>query len=249
MAKKALILTLSFACSTSAMAHYPAHSARPYQFYAGVNSGASFYTNQSTDTFLSVSGFTLSDRETSDARGYNGGIVLGYNFYCHCNMVLGAEFSANMYTNRGAQTLHFYEVSSFTSRNFEISHDMQYSWHLTLRPSFCINPCNSIYMNAGIGFARLNFRTDNKDTASASPYPIRQEDNENVYGLTLGVGFNHRLTTCTSFFTEYQYTHYGDATLKEFKLGGTLATPDGRLTNRSATIDTNVFKIGFSYNF
>lgn len=251
--KKVILLAALTAFTTNAMAYRHAeHRQTHNKYYVGVNTGASFVTNQSFDHYDSDTPYWHDLREESSARGYNGGVMFGYNFYCDCNMMLGAELSFNMYSNRGRYTDNFYNPDNSKHSNFEFSHDMEYSWHLTLRPSFIITPCTLFYMNLGVGYAKVNFKAENKIYANADPYPNRFSSDETKYGFTLGAGLQKRITNCISVFAEYQYTYYGDFCPDKVKQGGTMVPveqPEGTFTNRGAVIDTNVFKIGMMYTF
>lgn len=263
MMKKALFLTMFLGCSSAAVAH-----TKPYHtFYFGANTGASFVTNQSFDWYHTEPqdgpGYHFINREESSARGYNGGLMVGYNFYCDCNMMLGIEASANLYTNRGHYSTVFYNPHNETTGNWEFSHDMNYSFHLTAHPSFLINNCTILYFNAGLGYAKVNFRANNlayghsqdmewEDDHVNGHHHTSWSDDENAYGFTLGAGIQKRITACVGVFAEYQYTHYGKVCLddapKAHSHGSAPSLPPlGVFSERDATIDTNVFKVGLVF--
>lgn len=246
--KHGIVLGLALCAATSAYADHASFNQAHNRLYFGVNTGASMVNSQSLNHYSANDDYTVNFREESSARGYNGGLVLGYNFFCDCHMMLGIELSGNLYTNRGHQTVDFYNSGDGYYSNFEFGHDMEYSFHITARPSFIINPCTLFYFNVGAGYAKINFDAQNLIPENAGVFTRHQSDNISRWGLTLGAGLHKRITNYVGVFGEYQYTYYGECDLGRLYQGSSLIDPVGAFTERSATIDANVFKFGLLFN-
>ena len=118
--KQLLIAAGLFLTASSAFASAPLQTG----FYVGGNSGASFVTNQASgrvtvrneQTVTVVPGTTISlddhvsgrFAEESTIRGYNGGALVGWNFYCNESWFHGVELSGDFFSNRG-----HYNISEF----------------------------------------------------------------------------------------------------------------------------------------
>lgn len=216
-------------------------------FYMGFNTGTSFATAQTFDHYSEINGNHHSDREEYSARGYNGGAFLGYNFTACDKVILALEIGGDLYSNRGyGSTQFFYPTPVPASSNFEFSADVDYSLRLSLRPAYIINDCNLLYLEGGISYAEVNMRATNLVSDFVTPENDIVNDREGTWGLTLGVGLQHRITPCFSVFTAYEYTRYRRLCFRDivqFNPEGDIGTLGGR----DGIVDTNIFKLGFMF--
>lgn len=246
--KHLIAIGLALSVSATAFADHANYSQGHNRLYFGLNTGVSVVNNQSYNHYSANNDYTVFFRDESSARGYNGGLIVGYNFFCDCHMMMGVELGGNLYSNRGHETVNFYNRNDGYYSNFEFGHDMEYSFHITARPSFIINRCTLFYFNVGAGFAKINFDAQNLIPENAGVFVRHHSDNISRWGLTLGAGIHKRITNYVGVFGEYQYTYYGECDLGRLYQGNSLIAPIGSFANRSAIIDANVFKFGLIFN-
>jgi opacity protein-like surface antigen len=243
-------------------------------FYIGANTGASFVTGQTNSELTRGSDFLgflensignglpegfanpIVYRDEASARGYNGGLLVGWNFYCDREYIYGVELSGNLYSNRGYQTWWTYGVASIL--NFQESWDLSYSAELTFKPGWLISNTTELYAIIGVSVAQVNteLKNLNSDTVNESD-PVTVENEKTIYGFVLGAGIQKQLCNRLSVFTSYQYTYYSKASLSD-GVEGSFSTarndentfdPATHITDRKLRIDSNVFKVGLIYTF
>ncbi len=235
-------------------------------FYIGANTGASFVTGQTYDelrlsnTFPGpFAGSKTVFRDEASARGYNGGAFLGWNFYVDREYIYGLEISGNAYTNRAHQT--FWSEGNQTTPtpvhilNFEESWDMKYSADITFHPGVFVSDSTALYGILGGSIAEI--KTNFKSVSHAPGVRDRSNDeSETLYGFVLGAGVQKQLCNRLSMVASYQYTYYGDHSLRNHHIP--LPAPTLRqagesnfngVNHRTLTVDTNVFKLGLLYTF
>lgn len=256
-------------------------------FYIGANSGSSFVTNQSNAHVLLINNaedgdrVSVTHREESSIRGFNGGVFAGWNFFCNETWFHGIEFSADFFSNRGRWTHDTYFVTHLDQddvnarvANFENVYDLDYALNLTFRPGVKINDSTVFYGILGVSWAcfdnevnRINRRGGRSGGGEQeAPSAMRvshnnygepvnkKEDDDNLFGFVLGAGLSKQVTHYMSVFGSYQYTYYGKTDLDGFESQmqhpqGEADPTDITVSERSATIDSNIFKIGVIFNF
>lgn len=238
-------------------------------FYIGLNTGASFVTGQTYDDLsrtgnVIVSGtpVTISNttyRDEASARGYNGGILAGWSFYSDRAYIYSIEASGNLYSNRAHQT--YWTLGDATNGigydvlNFEESWDLTYSADIVFKPGYFVSETTQLYAIMGASVAELKTQLKNLTSNTAFDNKLSFEDTKTLFGFVLGAGIQKQLCNHLSFFTSYQYTYYGHQNLSDGVAGELLldrqAISGTFLTtaDRSIRIDTNVFKVGFTYTF
>lgn len=241
--------------------------AQDYQkgFYIGLNTGASFVTGQTYDELtpgaqLATFGGNLFSvgttiyRDEDSARGYNGGVLLGWNFYCDDQFIYSLEVSGNLFSNRAHQD--FWSIAPITITpslgviNFEESWDLTYSADLIFKPGYFVSNCTQVFAIIGGSIAQLNTRLKNLTPNTAFSNPFEFEDNKTIYGLVVGAGIQKQICNCISFLASYEYTYYGKQDLDPGRAGFFGVETDFTVNvDRSIRIDTNVFKVGFAYTF
>lgn len=245
-----------FAVATTTSAH-DTSGLRHTFYYLGLSTGAGFAHFQGSDNYFETDvptppalPYMSCHRNEVSARGYSGGLQFGYNFYCCNNVLLGIELSGNLYSNRGYYTVAFYNPNNNNSALFEFSVDVDFSVHATLRPQYVINDCNLVYGQIGLAYADFNVRGANLIAANVGDNPNPVDNRESSYGLTLGCGLQHRASAHLSIFAAYEYTRY-----RELCLNDVLQTPPipqmlgGAFRDRTARMDTSLFKLGLLFTF
>lgn len=259
MQKFLLALCLTF-CTGSVFA-YGAKGLRHTFYYVGLNSGASIAHFQGTDNYSDTEDqpqlpppppppYTAHHKNEVSARGYNGGLFFGYNFYCCGDLVLGLELSGDLYSNRGYYTINYWNPNNNAYSGFEFSFDVDFSLHTTLRPQFFINDDNLVFAQIGLAYADINVRAANLIASNVGNNINPVNSREATWGLTLGVGIQHRASCHISTFASYEYTRYRNICLKDVvqaSQGDDVVF--GAFTNRDAFVDTNLFKMGMIFTF
>lgn len=235
-------------------------------FYIGANTGASFVTGQPYDELRLIDSYPgfLADtktifRDEGSARGYSGGAFLGWNFYVDREYIYGLEISGNAYSNRAHQSI--WSIGAYNQSviladvlNFDESWDMKYSADLTFHPGVLLSESTSLYGIFGASIAEIS------TTFKESRRHHSHDESDTLYGFVLGAGIQKQLCNRLSMFVSYQYTYYGDHSLRDHTINIPLvnATPTLRqvrednfngVHHRTLNIDTNVFKIGMLYTF
>jgi len=256
-ARIAAAVTLALSSSV-ALAAVGAHQEFQKGFYVGVNTGASFVTGQTYNKLGdrhrvrdnhdnhgepatrggNFEGENLIFRDEASARGFNGGLTLGWNFYCDCEYIYSVELSGNLYSNRAYQNIwaedrNFHgprqEDEHISERNINIeeSWDMTYSGELVFKPGFFISDATQIYAILGGSVAQVKDRVtllsdfdrrhhrdgDENHKKKRDHNSNSHEDSETVYGFVLGAGVQKQLCNRLSFYSSYEYTYYGRTSL------------------------------------
>lgn len=229
-------------------------------FYIGINSGASFVTGQTDDKFITGVNFinpermTTRYREEDSQRGYNGGVLIGWNFYVDREYVYGIELSANEYSNTAHQTFWNFTPDANVNDliNFQESWKLRYVFDLTFKPGVLISDFSELYGIIGVSTSKSKTELKNLVPQLAGSSPLTFHDSKDVYGFVLGVGAQAQLCNHLGVFTSYKYTYYGDKHLSD----GVEGNPgDGNedfqtfIKHRKLNVDTNVFNIGLVYTF
>jgi opacity protein-like surface antigen len=243
-------------------------------FYVGANTGASFVTGQTNSEltrgieFLGFLENTLGTglpegfadpivfRDEASARGYNGGLFVGWNFYCDHEYVLAVELNGNLYSNRGYQTWWTYGENSLL--NFQDSWNLAYSAELTFKPGWLISNTTELYAIMGVSVAQVNTELKNLLSDTLTPGDSASvKDEKTIYGFVLGAGIQKQLCNRLSAFSSYEYTYYGKASLSDGAEGSIGENENNgnsfefgtQITDRKLRIDSNVFKVGLIYTF
>jgi opacity protein-like surface antigen len=253
-ARIAAAVTLALSSSV-ALAAVGAHQEFQKGFYVGVNTGASFVTGQTYNKLGdrhrvkdhhddqargdhgNFEGENLIFRDEASARGFNGGLTLGWNFYCDCEYIYSVELSGNLYSNRAYQNIWLEDRNFQGPRqedehrferniNIEESWDMSYSGELVFKPGFFICDATQIYAILGGSVAQVKDRvtllSDNdrrhhrdgeENHKKKRGDSNSHEDSETVYGFVLGAGVQKQLCNRLSFYSSYEYTYYGRTAL------------------------------------
>lgn len=215
-------------------------------FYIGANTGASFVTaqTQNVSSIDNVQGLTRTiARHEDSARGYNGGVLLGWDFYADKEYIVGVVASGNAYTNRGFQT--YSNPGAVVPQHFQESWKMNYSADLNFKPGWFISESTELYALLGASVARIDTEYKNFVFYGYDNKPLEQK--KTLYGAVLGAGVQKQLCNRFSVFASYQYTYYGKTRLNDVVInteGGLISTD-----HRKMRIDTNVAKIGLIYTF
>ncbi len=209
-------------------------------FYVGVNTGASFVTGQ---TYAKVSNrrhddndvdHTLTFRDEASARGYNGGLTLGWSFYCDREYIYSVELSGNLYSNRAYQNIWGEFNRDRRDRqeggrrdreeafNFEQSWDMTYSGELVFKPGYFVSDSTQLFAILGGSIAQVKSKVKDLSDEGRRHHDndVRQEgrrhhnsnelsNSDTLYGFVLGAGISKQLCNRLSVFTSYEYTYYG----------------------------------------
>lgn len=231
--------------------------------YIGLNSGASFVTGQTyseltRDEFFSPSFAGVRNsmvfRDEGSTRGYNGGALIGWNFYADRSYIYGLELTGNLYSNRAHQT--WWNVGTRFANipflNFQESWDLTYSADLTFKPGWFATPSTELYALFGVSVAQLRTELRNLSPDPGNSAPNTFDDEKNIYGFVLGAGIQKEVCNKFSVFASYQYTYYGKKSLSDGGEGSfdNSSIVDGSsVLNRSIRIDSNVFKVGLIYTF
>ncbi|MBX9587459.1 MAG: outer membrane beta-barrel protein [Gammaproteobacteria bacterium] len=232
-------------------------------FYIGANTGASFVTGQTYDelrldnlypSFLA--GTKTIFRDEASARGYSGGAFLGWNFYADREYIYGFEISGNAYSNRAHHTT--WSIGQYNGGvvlanvlNFDQSWDMRYSADLTFHPGVFISESTALYGILGASIAEIS--TNFKESGRHQ----NNEESNTLYGFVLGAGIQKQLCDRFSMFVSYQYTYYGDPSLRDHHIPIPVVPALRQVReddfngvhHRTLTLDTNVFKLGLLYTF
>lgn len=246
-------------------------------FYIGANTGASFVTGQTYDELQLnntypgfLAGTKTTYRDQGSARGYSGGAFLGWNFYVDREYIYGLEIAGNAYSNRAHHTI--WSVGEYNNSNllahvlnFDESWDMKYSADLTFHPGVFVSESTALYGILGVSIAEINtnFKQLSRNTQPTLQYRQNglehhhdNEESETVYGFVLGAGVQKQLCNRLSLVASYQYTYYGDHSLRDEPIPFVPVNPGVRQTqgfngvhHRTITLDSNVFKLGFLYTF
>lgn len=189
-------------------------------FYIGANTGASFVTGQTyselkfIDAFPGLlAGTKTTFRDEASARGYSGGAFLGWNFYVDSEYLYGLEISGNAYSNRAHQSI--WSIGAFNNGspsavlNFDESWDMKYSADLTFHPGVFLSESTALYGILGASIAEISTRF------KESRRHHNHEESDTLYGFVLGAGIQKQLCNRLSMFVSYQYTYYGDHSLRD----------------------------------
>jgi len=237
-----------FSCSSMATAHTLKGS--PRYWYAGINTGASFIHNSSRDKFVRNNNEILF-REDHSQRGFNGGIFLGWNFYTCDVFNLALELTADLYSNRGHYTIDAFDDASQRTIHHDVNYDMNYAFHLALRPGFCINDCTMLYFTIGAAYGDFEIEMNNRNSQTIGPgNPQSISEDEWLWGFSLGTGLKRQLSCNLSVFAAYEYTYYGKESFDDMNmLLGSSISDQARIGDREACIDSNTFKLGLIYNF
>lgn len=214
-------------------------------FYFGANVGSAFITGQQYNEITNAVPPTVYRNEAS-ARGYHGALFAGYTFYCDCRFTMGLDLSVNAYSNRGRFTQHLF--TEFSQTHFQESFDLNYAINLTVHPGWKINDCTVFYGVFGYSHAKLEVETKNLLPDNPTDYPLQFEDTETLHGFVVGIELDRQLTCQFSVFAGYEYTYYGNASINDATEGLNSETPR-HLTDRSLTLDSNVFRMGVAYTF
>jgi opacity protein-like surface antigen len=243
-------------------------------FYVGINSGASFVTGQTISDLVRgpdfqtaldnefgtiPSGFSdsINFRDEASSRGYNGGILIGWDFYCDREYIYGVEISGNLYTNRAYQT--WWNVGLDGVINFQDSWDLTYSADVVFKPGWFVSDSTKLYAILGLSIAGLNTELKNLAVNNESDDVTLRDDNQTIWGFVLGAGIQKQLCNHFSVFASYQYTYYGRTELDDFAVetdqiettegGDIISDASSSIQNRELRIDSNVFKLGLIYTF
>lgn len=229
-------------------------------FYIGLNSGASFVTGQTNSELITGVNFinpvssTTRYRDEDSARGYNGGISLGWNFYADREYVYGIELSGNASSNTANQTFWNFTPDAGLPDliNFQESWKIRYTVDLTFKPGVLISDSAELYGILGVSTAELKTKLKNLVPVLAGSSPLTFNDSKDVYGFVLGAGAHKQLCNHFGLFTSYQYTYYGSKHLSDGVEGNPSNGNDNFqnfIKHRKLRVDTNVFKIGLVYTF
>lgn len=240
-------------------------------FYIGLNTGAAFVTGQTNDTLSygdgfggTVLGFVPNDvnfRDEASARGFIGGATIGWSFYCDNEYIYSLELNGTGYTNRAYQTFwtlgYANTEAQIDALNYEESWDLTYSADLVFKPGYFVSDTTQLFGIVGASVAQLNTRIKNLSLNTVFDNDVSDEDNKVIWGFVLGAGIQKQLSNCLSFYTSYQYTYYGKQDLGNATSGLLSEIPQARQTqddlttnlDRSIRVDSNVFKVGFTYTF
>ncbi len=177
LSRKQLLLAAGlFLTASTALASSPLQTG----FYVGGNSGASFVTNQASgDLHVSrenreVNEIVVVDQihdrysEESSIRGYNGGVFVGWNFYCDESWFHGVELSGDFFSNRGR--FNFGAPYGVTHRqgsepdavidvrqvNFQDVYDLEFALNLAFKPGAKINDSTVLFGILGASWARFD---------------------------------------------------------------------------------------------
>ncbi len=242
-------------------------------FYIGANTGASFVTGQTYDELrlnTSFPGFLAGTKTTyrdeGSARGYSGGAFLGWNFYVDREYIYGLEISGNAYSNRAHHTI--WNIGPYNNSvllanvlNFDESWDMRYSADLTFHPGVFVSDSTALYGILGASIAEIstNFKRVSQTGLAQEDRSRNNSESDTLYGFVLGAGIQKQLCNRLSLFASYQYTYYGDHSLRDHHIPVPVVAPPvhrqvrednfNGVHHRTLTLDTNVFKIGFLYTF
>lgn len=243
-------------------------------FYVGLNTGAAFVTGQTNDVLSYGDGFSstglgfvpndISFRDEASARGFIGGATIGWSFYCDREYIYSLELNGTAYSNRAHQTLWAIGYSDtdpfLDGLNYEQSWDLTYSADLVFKPGYFVSETTQLYGIVGASAAQLKTKIKNLTLNTVFDNDVTNEDKKVIYGFVLGAGIQKQLCTCLSFYTAYQYTYYGKHSLEDATSGLEIANNveqrqvvalDDFTTHldRSIRIDSNMFKVGFTYTF
>lgn len=240
----ASVALLTLACSSSSLfAHY-AHALLK-GFYVGANVGSAFITGQQYNQITHDVPPTVYRNEAS-ARGYHGAAFVGYQFYNDCRFTMSMDLSADFFSNRGRFTQHLYTDTNRT--HFQESFDINHAINLTVHPGWKINDATIFYGVFGYSNARLEVEAKNLLPETANESPLVFDDHETLHGFIVGAGLQRQLTCQFGVFASYQYTYYGNASINDAVTGTGTEAPR-YLTDRSLTLDSNVFKMGVVFSF
>lgn len=238
-------------------------------FYVGLSTGASFVNGQTSfrvvkdDIDGPLEDTTAFYRDEASARGYNGGVTIGWDFYCDREYIYGVALSGNVYSNRAHQ--NWWSAGEYNGtvapgglpgvqlQNFEQSWDMRYSADLTFQPGWFVSDSTKLYAIIGGSVARVNAEIKNVSRNESEDFTTL-EDKETVYGFVIGAGIQKQLCNRLSAFASYQYTYYDKIDLRdaledpdELPAGG--GQDPTFIDHSKLRIDTNVFKVGLLYTF
>jgi opacity protein-like surface antigen len=224
-------------------------------FYLGANTGAAFVTGQTyahilhSETFSGPVGTDIqaSIREEASARGYTGGITLGWDFYNDREFIYGLALSGTAYSNRAYQTSNSVD-QYYGLINLEESWDLQYSADLTFKPGWFISDSTELYAILGGSVAQVTVDLKNVTPLDTFRRPLTFANKATLYGFVVGAGVQKQLSNRLSAFAAYQYTYYGRAKLDPAFVSGTSEWPLFA-SGRELRLDANVLKVGLVYTF
>lgn len=238
--------------------------AQPFHkgLYIGANTGATFVTGQIQDKFVNGVNFINTERESTlyrnedSERGYNGGILVGWNFYVDPQFVLGIEINANAFSNNAYQTIWNFtpDIDGNDLINWQERWKIRYTADFLFKPGVLISDSTELYGIIGISYAEVKTQLKNLVPSLAGPNRLTFNNSSDVYGFVLGAGLTKQLCNQLGFFTSYQYTYFGNG--QDHLADGVEGNFDGQdqdfrtfLKERKLKVDANVFKVGLIYTF
>ncbi len=230
--------------------------------YIGANSGATFVTGQIQDTYITGINFINDERLTTfyhneaSERGYNAGILVGWNFYVDPQFVLGVELNGNAFSNNAYQTFwnSTEDLDDNDLVNWQESWKIRYTADLLFKPGVLISESTELYGIIGLSYAELKTQLKNRLPAFAGSSRLTFNDSNNIVGIVLGAGLTKQLCNQLGFFTSYQFTYFGtgETDLANGVQGNSFGQNEDFRTfvrDRKLKVDASVFKVGLVYTF
>lgn len=212
------------------------------------------------------------------ASAISGALSLGYALQgASSPWYLGAEASLDLTANRGIKVSKSSSIeyaSTFRYSGFPQELDIlssstkaSYSnpaYALDLRPGLVAWVESLIYGRVGVGFTRMNLRTNNilnityPAAAFADPmFELNNSMHKSLAGLRLGLGAERHINNHLSWFVDYVHTSYGNTKLHGIgEINQTLtglrvpvSSFGSFLSQSKVRLSTNQVLLGFRYYF
>lgn len=136
---------------------------------------------------------------------------------------------------------------------------MKYSADLTFHPGVFLSESTALYGILGASIAEIstNFKRVSQGGLLPQERSRQNHETDTLYGFVLGAGIQKQLCNRFSMFVSYQYTYYGDHSLRDHQVSVPVIPALRQVSpanfngvdHRTLNIDTNVFKIGLLYTF
>lgn len=204
-------------------------------FYLGGQVGHDSYAFRQSTSFFDGDDLLTSFNPKLSAKGWMGGIFLGYGSYFNNWGYLGAEVGVNGTNADSSWTVNISDDLGSYSSKVEANH----SWFLSILPGVKIN-------DSTLGYIRLGARWDNlKFRESLTAGDLIDDDTlvsrkRTRCGFNYGVGLETLIAGNWSVRTDYNHTSFGS-------FRSTFGEDTGHTTRIKASDDQ--FTLGVIYHF
>lgn len=172
----------------------PATMALDKGLYVTAKIGQTSGSVKKHDDYVEAGIFHTNTEQRYGLLGMTYGLGLGYNLQLNKQFYLGAELFANKSTLSGEVT--------HTSATSPLQFHQNYSYGLSLLPTWAVDPHNSIYLRLGVVDSAFTF--ENSSMVLEGP----TFKHKHRLGWQAGVGMLNQLTQHWSLGMEYIYSHY-----------------------------------------